>query len=157
MEAISARDLGLHVGKEVGVSQWLEINQPLIDAFADLTGDHQFIHVDPDRAAREGPFGTTVAHGLLTLSLLPELARTAVPRLNGVRASVNYGFDRVRFVSPVRSGARIRGRYTLKDVEARGIDAILTVWEVRVEIEGEDRPALIADWLGLRHLETATA
>lgn len=153
MERISARDLGLYVGREIGVSQWLEVGQPLIDAFAALTGDQQFIHVDPGRAASEGPYGTTVAHGLLTLSLLPELTRTAVPQLDGIRSNVNYGFDRIRFVAPVRSGARIRGRYVLKAVTPKEADAILTTWEVRVEIEGDERPALVAEWLVLRNLE----
>ncbi|KFI29868.1 nodulation protein NodN [Haematobacter missouriensis] len=149
---MSPAELAERVGEEIGLSDWKVIDQPLIDAFAKVTDDHQFIHVDPGRAAAEGPYGTTVAHGLLTLSLLPALARSALPKLTNVRSSVNYGFDRVRFVAPVPVGARIRGRFRLTRADWRSPDALLAVWGVTVEIEGADRPALLADWLGLRYV-----
>lgn len=151
--AIPARSLSGHVGRRMGLSDWITVGQPLIDAFAEATGDRQFIHVDPDRASMDGPYGGTVAHGFLTLSLLPMMAQTALPPLLGVRAAVNYGFDRLRFVAPVPAGARVRGRFDLASVQDRGPGAILTTWQVAVEIEGSERPALIADWLGLRLLD----
>ncbi|KFI29235.1 nodulation protein NodN [Haematobacter massiliensis] len=149
---MSPAELAERVGEEIGLSDWVVIDQPLIDAFAKVTDDHQFIHVDPGRAAAEGPYGTTVAHGLLTLALLPALAKSALPKLTNVRSSVNYGFDRVRFVAPVPVGARIRGRFRLTRADWRSPDALLAVWGVTVEIEGADRPALLADWLGLRYV-----
>ncbi|MFN3275612.1 MAG: MaoC family dehydratase [Paracoccus sp. (in: a-proteobacteria)] len=152
---IAARSLSALVGTTVGLSDWITVDQSLIDAFAETTGDRQFIHIDPVRAAAEGPFGGTVAHGFLTLSLLPQMAQTALPRLQGVRAAVNYGFDRMRFVAPVPAGARVRGQFNLARIEDRGPAAILTTWHVEVLIEGADRPALTADWLGLRHLDEA--
>lgn len=145
MIEIPAHELERHVGRELGISDWAEVGQPLIDAFADLTEDRQFIHIDPARAKAEGPFGTTVAHGLLTLALLPKLAKTGRPAISGERSAVNYGFDRVR------------GRFTLKRAEPRGPDAVLTVWEVKVEAEGAEKPVLLAEWLSVRNLEKADA
>ncbi|MDJ0930690.1 MaoC family dehydratase [Breoghania sp.] len=150
---ITLDDLEARLGDEVGVSDWVSIDQEVIDAFADLTGDRQFIHVGPRRAALEGSFGGTVAHGFLTLSLLPRLSQSALPRLSGVRSSVNYGFDRVRFLAPVPAGGRIRGRFRLKTLERRGPASVLIVWETRIDLDGSDKPALAADWLGLRHME----
>jgi acyl dehydratase len=125
------------------------VDQQRIDAFADVTTDHQFIHVDRDRAAKETPFGTTIAHGFLSLSLLSAFAYEVLPAIEGNQMSVNYGFDKVRFVSPVRSGARVRGRFTLAEVKPRSPTELLSRTHVTVEIEGEAKPALVADWLGL--------
>lgn len=138
------------IGEEIGVSDWFTVSQAMIDAFADLTQDHQYIHVDPARAAHS-PMGGTIAHGFLTLSLLSAMVGQAMPRVEGVTMALNYGFDRVRFVSPVRSGARIRGRFRLASVDERGPDEIQWTLAVTVEIEGEARPALVAEWLGRRY------
>lgn len=149
----SASELASLVGTEVGVSRWIEIDQAKIDAFARLTGDEQFIHIDPDMA-RHTPFGGTIAHGFLTLSLGSAMSYDAVKPLEGVVMGVNYGFDRLRFLSPVKAGKRVRGRFVLKNAENRGTEGPLTRWllthELTVEIEGEDRPALIADWLSMQ-------
>ena len=134
------------VGQELGVSDWFVIDQPRIDAFADTTEDHQFIHVDPVRAA-QSPFGGTVAHGMLTLSMMSGMAYSALPVMEAMTASVNYGFGTVRFVTPVKSGARIRGRFTLKAAQVRGGDKLMCTLDAVVEIEGEARPAVTAEWL----------
>ena len=133
------------VGREVGVSEWVEVSQERIEQFAEATGDRQWIHLDPERAARESPFGTTIAHGFLTLSLLSELGRTAVA-VRGVRMGINYGLNRVRFVSPVPAGSRVRGRFTLAEAEemAGGVQA---TWKVTVEREGGEKPCCVAQWL----------
>ncbi len=139
------------VGTEVGVSSWHLVDQKRIDAFADITEDHQFIHVDPERAVRETPFGSTVAHGFLTVSLLSVFSYEALPKISGATRGVNYGFDRLRFISPVRAGSRLRGRFTLLEAKLRGPDELTLVsrTSVSVEIEGEAKPALVADWIGL--------
>lgn len=136
------------VGKEIGVSPWHLIDQSRIDRFAEVTEDHQFIHVDPERA-RKTPFGTTIAHGFLTLSLLSVFAYEVLPSLEGAAMGVNYGFDKLRFLSPVRSGSRVRGCFTLTGATMRTPKELLARTGVTVEIEGEDKPALVADWLGL--------
>ena len=150
------------VGQETGVSDWLTVGQDRIDAFADLCGDHQFIHVDPARAAAT-PMGGTVAHGFLTLSLLSYLAAGARPRVEGTRHAVNYGFDRVRFVAPVRAGARIRARFTLAALDETRPGEVSLAWDVAVDVEGAEiegsesggggRPALTARWLTRSYLE----
>ena len=149
----SAQDLPQLVGTEVGVSRWFQIDQDRIDAFAKLTEDEQFIHVDPDMA-KHTPFGGTIAHGFLTLSLGSAMSYDAVKTLEGVVMGVNYGFDRLRFLAPVRAGKRVRGRFVLKNAENKGSDGGITRWllthEMTVEIEGEDKPALIADWLSMQ-------
>ncbi|MFP4043435.1 MAG: MaoC family dehydratase [Rhodosalinus sp.] len=132
-------------GQEIGVSVWQDVDQTRIDAFAATTGDHAWAHVDPLRAAA-GPFGGTVAHGLLTLSLLPAMLYEIVPDM-GPWMGVNYGFDRVRFVAPVPQGARLRGRFTLLRAEREGEDRLAMDWNVTVEIEGGARPAAVAVWL----------
>ena len=147
LDALRAR-----VGEELGVSGWLCVDQSIIDAFAVATGDHQFIHVDPVRAAAT-PFGGTVAHGFLTLSLLPRLAAAALPVLEGRTLSINYGFDRIRFIAPVRAGANIRAHFVLLGIEERSPREILSRYAVSVEIEGEAKPALAAEWLTLAVLE----
>jgi len=136
------------IGQEVGVSGWLTVDQARIDAFAEATEDHQFIHVDP-AAASQSPFGGTIAHGFLSLSLLSRMGAEAMLLPDGLKMAVNYGFDRVRFLSPVRSGKRVRGRFTLDSVEQKAPGQLLMRHKVTVEIEGEEKPALTADWLGL--------
>jgi len=140
-------DLRTQVGKEIGVSPWREVTQSQIDQFAEITGDDQWIHVDQDRARRESPYGTTIAHGFLTVALLSELINEAVEIDGDFKLRVNYGFNRLRFTGAVPSGARIRGRFTLhsiKDVDG-GVEI---TWLSTVEVEGRDKPALVAEWLG---------
>lgn len=134
------------VGTQVGVSDWMVIDQQRIDRFADVTDDHQYIHVDPERAAT-GPFGGTIAHGFLSLSLLSEMAANGLPRIAGVSTSLNYGFDKIRFLTPVRSGARIRAIFTLAEVSDRPGGQTLFRYRVEIAIEGEERPAAVAEWL----------
>jgi acyl dehydratase len=148
---LSPAQLSALVGTELGVSAWFPVDQASIDAFADITHDWQGIHVDPE-AARAGPFGGTIAHGFLTLSLLSALAADILPRLEGQRAAINYGFDRLRFVAPVPSGARVRGHFTLKQVTARSPDRWQLLTDVTVEIEHQPKPALTAEWLTLVNL-----
>ena len=137
------------IGQEVGVSRWIEVSQARIDAFADCTEDHQFIHVDP-QAARATPFGGTIAHGFLTLSLASAMSYDAVRPLDGVVIGVNYGFDKLRFLAPVPAGSRIRGRFRLLAADDKGQGRWLLKHELTVEIEGGDKPALIAEWLGMQ-------
>lgn len=133
------------VGTELGVGDWLEVTQDRINQFAEATGDHQWIHVDPERAA-QGPFGTTIAHGYLTLSLLPALGGGGVPLSGPVKMGINYGLDRVRFITPVRVGSRIRARRKLLEVKpVEGGFQVKT--EVTVELEGSDKPACVAESL----------
>ena len=137
------------VGKEIGVSSWHLIDQPRIDSYADVTEDHQFIHVDPERARKETAFGTTIAHGFLTMSMLSVMSYEVMPAIAGTTMGVNYGFDKLRFISPVRSGKRVRGRFVLAEAKLRKPNELQSRTNVTVEIEGEDKPALVADWLGL--------
>lgn len=136
------------IGEEIGVSSWLLVSQARINAFAEATEDRQFIHVDPTAAAQT-PFGGTIAHGFLTLSLLSRMAAEAMLVPEGLKMAVNYGLDRVRFLAPVRSGKRVRGRFTLDSVEEKAAGQWLLRHTVTVEIEDEDKPALTAGWLGL--------
>ena len=136
------------VGQEVGVSSWLTVDQERIDAFADATEDRQFIHVDASAAATTA-FGGTIAHGFLTLSLLSRMGAEAMMIPEGTKMAVNYGLDRVRFLAPVRSGRRVRGRFTLDSVEEKAAGQWLMRHIVTIEIEGEEKPALTAAWLGL--------
>jgi acyl dehydratase len=144
----SLEEIRARLGGEVGLSSWLIVDQARIEAFADATEDRQFIHVDPEAAAKT-PFGGTIAHGFLTLSLLSRMAAEAMLVPEGVKMAVNYGFDRVRFLAPVRSGKRVRGRFTLDSIEEKAPGQWLLRHIVTVEIEGEDKPALTAAWLGL--------
>lgn len=137
------------VGKEIGASSWHLIDQPRIDAYADVIEDHQFIHVDPERAKKETAFGTTIAHGFLTMSLLSIMSYEVMPVIAGTTMGVNYGFDKLRFISPVRSGKRVRGRFVLAEAKLRKPNELQSRTNVTVEIEGEDKPALVAEWLGL--------
>lgn len=137
------------IGQEVGVSRWITVDQARIDAFARITEDEQFIHVDPERA-RATPFGGTIAHGFLTLSLASAMSYDAVAPLDGVVMGVNYGFDKLRFLAPVPAGSRVRGRFRLLSAEDKGGGRWLLKHELTVEIEGGDKPALIAEWLGMQ-------
>jgi acyl dehydratase len=148
MPAASLDDIRSRVGTEIGVSGWLVIDQARIDAFAEATEDRQFIHVDPEAAAAT-PFGGTVAHGFLSLSMLSRMAAEAMLIPDNVRMAVNYGLDRVRFIAPVRSGQRIRGRFVLDAIDEKAPGQLLLRHSVTVEIEGVDKPALTAQWLGL--------
>lgn len=136
------------VGQEIGVSSWHLVDQPRIDSYADVIEDHQFIHVDPERA-KETAFGTTIAHGFLTMSLLSIMSYEVMPVIAGTTMGVNYGFDKLRFISPVRSGKRVRGRFVLAEAKLRKPNELQSRTNVTVEIEGEDKPALVAEWLGL--------
>ncbi|WP_298123666.1 MaoC family dehydratase [Brevundimonas sp.] len=142
-------DLQSLIGQEVGVSKWFEVDQARIDAFAKITEDEQFIHVDPE-AARATPFGGTIAHGFLTLSLASAMSYDAVKPLQGVVMGVNYGFDKLRFLAPVPAGSRVRGRFKLLAADDKGGGRWLLKHELTVEIEGAEKPALIAEWLGMQ-------
>ena len=148
---LSKDDYRAQVGHELGVSDWITIDQARIDAFAECTGDHQFIHVDPEKA-KATPFGTTIAHGYLTLSLLSAMAYGAMPGVEGTKMGVNYGLNKVRFMAPVKSGRRVRGRFKLADVSERSPGVLQSTVEVTVEIDGEDKPALIAEWVTLAYV-----
>lgn len=139
-------------GADLGASEWIEVTQARIDAFAECTGDHQFIHVNPEMAAQT-PFGTTIAHGYLTLSLLSRMAYDVMPGIQGTTMGVNYGLNKVRFMAPVKSGKRVRGKFTLADVSERGRGIIQSTVSVTVEIEGEDKPALAAEWVTLAYVQ----
>jgi acyl dehydratase len=134
------------VGQEVGVSDWFTVTQELIDSFADVSRDRNWIHLDADRARTESPYGTTVAHGFLTLSLLSHLHSQAVQVRGGFKTAINYGLNRVRFPAPVPSGSRIRSHHTLQAVEELG-GAVQLTWADSVEVEGQQKPALVAEWL----------
>ena len=134
-------------GTVIGVSQWLTVDQAMIDTFADATGDHQFIHVDPAKAALT-PFGGTIAHGFLSLSLMPVLTQQAdMPRMDGINMGVNYGGNKTRFLAPVRSGKRVRGHFKLLEIEEKRPGQYQQTIEYTLEIEGEDKPAMIAEWI----------
>ena len=148
---LSKEDYQAQVGQELGVSEWILVDQARIDAFAECTADHQFIHVDPVKAAAT-PFGTTIAHGYLTLSLLSAMAYDAMPGIEGTKMGVNYGLNKVRFMAPVKSGKRIRGRFKLVDLTERQPGTLQSTVEVSVEIDGETKPALIAEWLTLAYV-----
>ena len=145
-EVVKKEDLVNYVGKETGVSDWFLIDQERINDFADVTKDHQFIHIDPEAAAKT-PFGTTIAHGFLSLSMLAYLASDSTIGVEGVVMGINYGFDKVRFLSPVKVDSKIRARVTLAEVTEKPGNRILMKNSITVEIEGEKHPALIADWL----------
>ena len=151
MPTASLDDIRARVGSEVGVSLWLVIDQARIDAFATATEDHQFIHVDPEAAAAAG-LGGTIAHGFLSLALLSRMAAEATLVPDGLKMALNYGFDRIRFLAPVRSGKRVRGRFTLDSIEAKAPGQWLMRHSVTVEIESETKPALSAQWLGLMYI-----
>ena len=146
----SAAELAAAAGTELGVSGWVEVAQARINAFAEATGDRQWIHVDPERAKRESPYGTTVAHGYLTLSMLPVFIYDVI-RLDGVRQSVNYGSNRVRFPAPVPAGSRLRGRIRLLVAEPMEGGALRVTLQTTVEIEGSERPACVAETMAVHY------
>jgi acyl dehydratase len=147
MPSVTFEELQAKVGQVVGTSEWLTVSQDMINKFADATGDHQFIHIDPDAAAKT-PFGTTIAHGFLSLSLMPVLsAKADLPRLDGIKMGVNYGGDKTRFLAPVKSGKRVRGHFKLLKIEEKRPGQYQQTMEYTLEIEGEDKPALIAEWI----------
>ena len=148
MPLASLDEIGSKVGQEIGASDWILVDQSRIDLFAEVTEDHQFIHVDPEAAART-PFGGTIAHGFLSLSLLSRMAADVFLIPEGVKMAVNYGFERVRFLAPVRSGKRVRGRFVLASAEEKRPGQWQFVHNVTVEIEDEPKPALTAEWIGL--------
>lgn len=145
MTTLALAQLKERVGQEIGIGDWLEVTQDRIKQFADATGDRQWIHVDPARAATESPFKTTIAHGFLTLSLVSMMFRNAIT-ITGVRMAINYGVNRVRFVTPVPTGSRVRGRFTLAAIEETGGSTQAT-WAITVERDGEQKPACVAEWL----------
>ena len=148
MPVITLDEIRSKVGQEIGVSEWLTMDQQRIDEFAESTEDRQFIHIDP-QAAAQTPFGTTIAHGFLSLSMLSRMAAEVMLIPDGTKMAVNYGLDRVRFIAPVKSGKRIRGRFRLDSIEEKAPGQLLLRHTVTVEIEGEEKPALTAEWLGL--------
>ena len=146
MPSLTPDEMKAQVGASA-TSDWVEVTQAMIDRFAEATGDHQFIHVDPDRAAQT-PFGGTIAHGFLTLSLMPLLTSTAdLPRVAGAKMGVNYGGNKVRFLTPVRSGSRVRGHFTLLSFDEKRPGQFQQTVEFSVEIKGQDKPALLAEWI----------
>jgi acyl dehydratase len=138
-----------YIGQEVGITEWLEIDQERINKFADATGDHQYIHVDPERAAQT-PFGTTIAHGFLTLSLMSMFrSMNGGIKLENAVMGINYGLDKVRFINPVKVGNKIRARFELISAEEKKPNHYLMKHNVTIDIDGEEKPALIAEWLGM--------
>ena len=146
IQAIGVVSLPKHVGEELAISEWLEITQQRIDRFAEATDDRQWIHVDGARAALESPFKTTIAHGFLTLSLISVLLRSALA-VDGCRMGINYGLNRVRFVSPVPVGARVRGRFVLRALEEAADGAVQVTWTITVERDGGEKPCCVAEWI----------
>ncbi|MGB7286484.1 MAG: MaoC family dehydratase [Salaquimonas sp.] len=156
MNTITAKELLDGAGEISGTSDWVTVSQDMINTFADATHDHQFIHIDEARAKAETPFGGTIAHGFLTLSLLSGFTMDCMPRVKEARMGINYGFEKIRFLMPVNSGKRVRGHFKLIECVERKPGELLSKYDVSVEIEGVDKPALIAEWLGMTLLnETA--
>ncbi len=147
-ETVNKDDLKNYIGKETGVSDWFLMDQERINQFADVTLDHQFIHIDPEAAAKT-PFGTTIAHGFLTLSMIPYLASDATLNIEGAVMGINYGSDKVRFLTPVKVGSEIRARSKLVDVSEKPGNRLLLKTEVTIEIKGEKTPALLAETLSM--------
>jgi acyl dehydratase len=149
MKTSSSSELQSLVGTEIGTSEWLEIDQGRIDAFAEVTEDRQFIHVNKELAEKT-PFGGTIAHGFLTLSLLSHFSEASGLVIEGVKMGINYGFEKIRFLAPVPNGSRVRGRFFLKSVVEKKEGNFLITYQVSVDIEGSEKPALVADWLTLQ-------
>jgi acyl dehydratase len=142
-------DMQAQIGTEVGVSNWITVDQAMIDTFGNITQDTQWIHMDPTRAAAESPFGAPIAHGFLTLSLASRFVYDCFTPPPGQAMGINYGFNKLRFLAPVPAGARVRGRFILNSVVKRSETALLRETGLTIEIEGQDTPALVADWLGM--------
>lgn len=145
-KTVKVEEISGLIGSVIGTSDWLSVEQDRINIFADVTEDHQFIHVNPDMA-KMTPFGTTIAHGFLSLSLLSKFAEQGAMTLEGVAMGLNYGFEKVRFLNPVKVGSKVRGNFMLKDAVEKNPGQHLLTYTVTVEIDGEDKPALVADWL----------
>jgi acyl dehydratase len=148
--SITGADYQKLVGQELGVSHWVTVTQEMINQFADTTGDHQFIHIN-EELAKATPFGTTIAHGFLTLSLLSQLGYEAIPDQSDAKIGINYGLNKVRFIAPVKSGAKVRGRFKLLSLDDSKPGQQMSTIDVTVEIEGETKPALVAEWLTLTY------
>jgi len=147
---VSLEEAQTLIGQEVGISDWLQVTQEKVNQFAEATGDYQFIHIDEERARQETPFGGTIAHGFLTLSLLSMLsAQTDTIKIKGANVFINYGLDKVRFINPVRIGKRIRARFELLSAIEKSPGQHLLKHKATIEIEGVDKPAMIAEWLGM--------
>jgi len=144
------QDLKQHIGETLGPSDWITVDQAMIDKFAEVTGDHQWIHVDVERAKKEMPGGKTIAHGYLTLSLLPRLAPTLL-KVNKRKRGLNYGSNKIRFTNPVPAGSRIRLKQTIKNVEDVPDNGVRITSEMVIEVEGQERPALVAEVLGIQY------
>lgn len=149
MPVLSIEDAKSNIGQHIGTSSWISVDQDRINQFADVTEDHQFIHIDPE-TAKQTPFGTTIAHGFLTLSLLSKMAGETAVILEGLKMGVNYGFDKIRFLEPVASGSRIRGHFTLSHLTEKAPGRFLLGIQVTVEIENNTKPALMAEWLTMQ-------
>ena len=152
-ETISLAQLPKLVGTELGLSDWITVDQTMIDQFADATHDHQFIHTDPERARLETPFGGTIAHGFLSLSLLSAMNYNCTPKIREQQLGINYGFDKIRFMAPVKSGAKVRGRFHLDSIRFRGETMVMLTYRVSVEIEDEKKPALTAEWITISQFD----
>ena len=152
MPHVPVTELSQYVGKELGRSAWLTIDQQRINLFAEATGDFQFIHVDPEKAAKT-PFGGTIAHGFLTVSLLSAMNYNCLPKIREQTLGINYGFDKLRFMSPVKTGKRIRGSFKLAEARFRGAGMLMNTYEVTVEIEDERKPALTANWITISQFD----
>lgn len=151
MTVVTKENVKDFIGKEAGTSAWIEISQERINQFADITEDHQFIHIN-EEAAKMTPFGGTVAHGFLSLSMLSKFAEGSTLIMDGVKMGVNYGFEKVRFINPVRAGKKIRGHFSLMDAAEKSPGQWQLKYAVKVEIEGEDKPALMAEWLTIQFI-----
>ena len=149
MPVYTHETIGSVIGTEVGVSDWVLITQDMVNQFAHLTGDPVRLHTDVE-LARKSPFGGTIAHGLLTLSMIGGFCTAVDVLMDGITMGLNYGFDKVRFITPVKTGSRIRGRFFLRSVEEKSPGRWVTTMDVTIEIEGEAKPALIAEWLGMQ-------
>ena len=145
---MTPQELAEKVGENIGTSEWVEMSQERINQFAEATGDHQWIHVDVERANKESPMGGPIAHGYLTLSLIP-MFKDEIYTVEGAKAGLNYGLNSCRFLAPVLAGARVRGRFVMKSVTAKGEGRYLLCNEVTIELEGSDKPACVAESLGM--------
>ncbi|MGH0001950.1 MaoC family dehydratase [Pseudovibrio ascidiaceicola] len=154
---LTVTELEGKVGEQIGLSDWVEVDQDMISTFGKLTFDEQFIHMDPERATAETPFGGTIAHGFLTLSLASKFAVETLPGVKGRTMGINYGFNKIRFLHPVASGKRIRGRFTLDNVTRKGEGQILQEFGLSIEIEGVESPVLVAQWLTMTFFEEVAA
>lgn len=142
-------ELKQKIGQEIGVSDWVDVTQDRINVFADVTEDHQFIHIDEEKAKKLTPFGGTIAHGFLSMSLLSAFAATGLPGIDGTKMGMNYGLNKLRFTSIVPSGSRVRGRFSMVAAEEKNPGQFLMTYGVLVEVEGAEKPALVCEWLSL--------